>query len=258
MKIALISDIHGNEVALDAVLDAVERERPDRIVCLGDVAQGPRPREVLARLRELRCPVVRGNGDIWHLDPARLAAEPLLNEPGMEKLLGPHAEINAWIREQLSESDLDYLRTFQPSVELPLDDGGATLLCYHGSPRHYLDFLLASTPDEEVEEMLAGQRATVMAGGHTHMQMVRRFGGTTLVNPGSVGMPVSEAASPIPELGGPARRPARAEYALIVRHGRGLDIALQQVPVSAEAVRRMVRQSGMPHEDLHYGIWADE
>jgi predicted phosphodiesterase len=257
LKVALISDIHGNEVALDAVLGAIGRERPDQIVCLGDVAQGPRPREVLARLRELRCPVVRGNGDIWHLEPASLAAEPLLNEPGMEDLLGPHVETNAWIREQLSESDLDYLRTFRPSVELPLG-GGATLLCYHGSPRHYLDFLLASTPDEQVEDMLAGRRATVMAGGHTHMQMVRRFREITLVNPGSVGMPVSEASSPIPELEGPALRPARAEYALISREERALSVELRQVPVEADAVRRMVRDSGMPHAQMHYGIWVDE
>jgi hypothetical protein len=60
---------------------------------------------------------------------------------------------------------------------------GAILLCYSGSPRHYLDFLLASTPDEVVEEMLAGQNATVMAGGHTHMQVVRRFGGYKLGQP---------------------------------------------------------------------------
>jgi predicted phosphodiesterase len=72
MRIAIISDIHGNMVALDAALADIESEHVDQIVCLGDVAEfGPHPREVLARLRALGCPVIMGNTDERLIDPAR-------------------------------------------------------------------------------------------------------------------------------------------------------------------------------------------
>ena len=63
MRVGLISDIHGNRLALDAVVSELEREGVDRIVCLGDVAVGPQPAEALEGIRELGCPVVMGNWD---------------------------------------------------------------------------------------------------------------------------------------------------------------------------------------------------
>ena len=66
MRIGLIADIHGNGIALDVVLAELARERVDEIICLGDVAAlGSQPREVLARLRAIGCPVVMGNTDAW-------------------------------------------------------------------------------------------------------------------------------------------------------------------------------------------------
>ena len=65
--IALIADIHGNLPALDAVLEELEREGVDQILCLGDVAVGPQPTETLERVRELGCPVVMGNWDAYFL-----------------------------------------------------------------------------------------------------------------------------------------------------------------------------------------------
>ncbi len=70
MRIALISDIHANEVALGAVLDDIERTGVDRVVCLGDVATlGPRPESVLDRIRQMDCPCIMGNHDAFLLDP---------------------------------------------------------------------------------------------------------------------------------------------------------------------------------------------
>jgi predicted phosphodiesterase len=67
-RLALISDIHGNALALEAVLADIARRRVDEIVCLGDIAAGgPQPRDALERLRALGCAVVRGNADVWLL-----------------------------------------------------------------------------------------------------------------------------------------------------------------------------------------------
>ena len=68
MRVAIISDMHGNCFALDHVLQALQRETIDQIVCLGDAIQGgPQPAETTARLRELGCPIVMGNADDWML-----------------------------------------------------------------------------------------------------------------------------------------------------------------------------------------------
>src|SRR5215475_6276120 len=112
MRIAIIADIHANRVALDAVLADIEALRPEQIVYLGDVAAtGPQPRQVVARLRALGCPVVMGNADAWLLAPATEEAA----DEDTRKIL----EIDHWCAAQLAPADLAYLRTFAPTVELP-------------------------------------------------------------------------------------------------------------------------------------------
>ena len=78
MRIAIIADIHGNALALDAALADIERGGYDHLVCLGDVIQGgPQPEQVVARLRSLGCPTVLGNADAYLLTGAETEAEPL-------------------------------------------------------------------------------------------------------------------------------------------------------------------------------------
>lgn len=72
MRLALISDIHGNKVALEAVLKTISTRHITQVVCLGDVAStGPQPCEVIKRLREVGCPIVMGNMDAWLLQPSQ-------------------------------------------------------------------------------------------------------------------------------------------------------------------------------------------
>jgi predicted phosphodiesterase len=128
MRLALISDIHGNLIALDTVLHDIELLHPDRIVCLGDVAFGPQPLETTQRLMAVGCPVVMGNSDERLLHPGVPQRPEEENAQRIE-------EIVFWCREQLSQTELDYLRTFQPTMEFSLSTDIA-LLCFHGSPRN--------------------------------------------------------------------------------------------------------------------------
>lgn len=149
MKIALIADIHGNLSAFDAVLEAIEAEHLDQIVCLGDVAAtGPQPREVIDRLRSLACPVVMGNADAELLSPA---APDDSTSDDMRRFL----DMSAWAAAQLDEADRAFLASFQATVTIDLGEAGR-LLCCHGSPRSYDDIIRANTPDEDLEPMLAG------------------------------------------------------------------------------------------------------
>ncbi|MBI1742591.1 metallophosphoesterase family protein [Candidatus Acetothermia bacterium] len=234
MRIAIISDIHGNLVSFETVLKEINREKLDQIVCLGDVAAfGPQPREAIARLKSLNCPVVMGNADVE-----------LLSSPSVE-ITDEHArriaKMATWGATQLSQSDLDFIRTFQPTVEVPLD-GEKNLLCFHGSPRSNTEIIRATTPDEELGSILSGFYASIMVGGHTHTQMIRRFGETIVMNPGSIGLPYEFSWAKKEEV----RNPPWAEYALISYEKEKLGIELRRVPVDIQAIRQAALQSTMP------------
>jgi predicted phosphodiesterase len=242
MRIVVFSDIHANRVALEAVLHELGKRSIDRFVCLGDVAAtGPQPRESLALLKELGCPVVMGNADAWMLDP-RPAAE---SDEFMQKI----TTIDRWCLEQLSPVELEFMRSFQPTTTISLG-GGADLLCFHGSPRSNTDIIKVDTPDEELDELLSGAQAIILAGGHTHTQMLRRFKESMLVNPGSVGY-----AYEISSGEGKPRRVPWAEYAIIDREGGRLAVSFHRTPLNTGAVRQAALESGMPYAEWYAGGW---
>ena len=233
MRLALISDIHGNCIALEAVLAELAHESLDQIICLGDVVEGgPHPRAVLERLQGLACPIVLGNTD------ARMST-PRLDEPRTPDL-APSYAMELWSVDQLTPSDRAFIQTFPLTHTLPLGHD-ATLLAFHGSPRSNTDLLLATTPQAELDDMLGTAHATLLAGGHTHTQLVRRYRDMLLVNPGSVGLPFEQLASD-----GTVRRPPWAEYALVtVTHGH-LAVELRRTAISLEALFQSVAASTMP------------
>jgi predicted phosphodiesterase len=244
MRIALIADIHGNLPALEAVLAEIAAEPIDRIVCLGDVASlGPQPREVLARLRALGCPVVMGNTDAEVLDPAAPHDAP---DEDARRI----REINAWTAGLLSEEDKAYLRSFQPTVAVDLGDG-ATLLCYHGSPRSFNDRLMPDTPHDTLDAWFADHPAAALyAGGHTHNQMLVRHGKALVLNPGSVGLPFDTVPP-----GAGTRNPAWAEYAVVESDGGQVRVEFRRTPFDVAALLRAARESGMPHADWWSADW---
>jgi putative phosphoesterase len=238
-RVALIADIHGNAVALEAVLADVHRRGADEIVCLGDVAAGgPQPREVLKRLRALGCSVVRGNADDW-----LLGSTPVEEDDDARRLRA----IIEWARAQLSDVDLAYLESFVPTVELDLGRPHR-LLCFHGSPQATSDRLLATTPEEELTRLFAGAAADVFAGGHTHIQLARRLGARLLVNPGSVGLPLHAAGPGDPRAAGEPHVPRFGDYALIEAEA-ALAVELRRVPIDSAALERVSHGSGMPDPD---------
>lgn len=222
-RIALISDLHGNEIALHAVLDDIRRRGADQIVCLGDVATlGPRPVAVLERLQKLGCICVLGNHDEFMLEPG------LVREYSKIPVL---LDAVAWCRAQLPNDAVEFIGTFRSSLELELDDN-SRLLLFHGSPQSNVVDLLATTPADELDHMLAGQSAAVMAGGHTHIQMLRQHRGILVINPGSVGIPFKEYVG-----GGPPLVLPHAEYATVESAGGAVSVQLRRVPLDKAALR---------------------
>ncbi|HET8845207.1 MAG TPA: metallophosphoesterase family protein [Ktedonobacteraceae bacterium] len=244
MPVAIISDIHGNLIALDAVLDDIAARQIQQIICLGDVAAtGPQPREVIARLKQIACPVVMGNTDDWLLEP-KLKEH---TDPERQRI----QEIEFWAFEQLSSEDRTYLAGFQPTILYKLENS-QHLLAYHGSPRSYSEHISPTTLDSDLDAALSGHQADIFIGGHSHMQMFRRHRRSLVLNPGSVGLAFNHTW-PFDKT---TRNPPWAEYAIIDTLNGGLNIELHRVPFDVQTFIQITLASGMPHARWSAGEWV--
>ncbi|AIF69141.1 metallophosphoesterase [Palaeococcus pacificus DY20341] len=180
MLIALISDIHSNLEALEAVWHKVKKA--DVIFCLGDlVGYGANPNEVVEffkeqmEKREILC--VRGNHD-------NAVAF------GIDWGFNPYArEAIKWHQRVMSIENLEFLRQL-PVRQLFIDNKNSSYLLIHGSPRAPLDeYLLPWLPDSEFKSVLSYIKQDNLIVGHTHMPMLREIEGRRIINPGGVGQP---------------------------------------------------------------------
>lgn len=236
MRIAFVSDIHGNFTALEAVLTDIKRQNVDQLICLGDtVSLGPQPQEVLETLRVLNVVTIKGNHDQAILEPEK-SAQFEITEHLIPDLI--------WGREHLSNKDLEFIDTFKPSHTIHFPNG-IELLAYHGSPKSTTDLILATTPQETLDGYLEGQSASVFIGGHSHIQMHRRVGKTLLLNSGSVGNAFQFAFTP----GNPPSLLPWAEYSIVEQDGNFLRSDMRRVYFDIDMLLERVKTSGLPGTD---------
>ncbi len=234
--IALLSDIHGNWHALQAVLEDIARRQIDSIICLGDVAvDGPHPQECVRQLRQISCPIVMGNTDSRLLSGESLA----YRDEDTEK----YNAVQNWSRQQLTDQDFAFIQTFQPTVSTTLATG-AEALCFHGSPNSFNDLIVAGTSDDELKRMFDGFSALIMAGGHSHAQLLRRFNQTIFVNPGSVGLPYERIAG-----GSDFRHPPWAEYAVLTMKNEQVEVTYYRIPYDVQSHIAAINAKKMPYAD---------
>jgi predicted phosphodiesterase len=215
VPLGLVSDIHGNDRALGAVVAELARLRVEEVVCLGDAVQGgSQPGEVLDRLASLGWPVILGKADDFLLEVP--AGPP-------ETFTAAQLERREWTLAQLEPRHLEQIRSFVPTLQVELE-GGLTLRAFHGSPTSYDDVLLPETTDEQAERLYGGSGVDLLAGGHTHVQWTRTIDGALYVNPGSVGA-AADRYEPHAQL-----QPF-AEYAIVT----GGSVEFRRVPWQTES-----------------------
>ncbi len=189
MRIAILSDIHGNVWALRAVLARARRLGIDGFVNLGDVLYGPlRPRETFEVLASVAGVTVQGNQDreISEASREKVASNPTL----------------AFVIKDLGEEPVQWLRMLADSC-IVYDE----VFCCHGAPGSDEAYLLEDVrpgfpvvrPERDVSAELQGIDQPLVLCGHSHIQrVVSLFSGIVVVNPGSVGLPAFRADSPVP------------------------------------------------------------
>jgi putative phosphoesterase len=233
MRIALLSDIHGNLHALHAVLDDVARRGVDRIVNLGDSLSGPLlARETARFLMQQDWVQLAGNHERQLVD-----FSPERRGPSDRHA---HAQLDAPV--------FDWMRGLRPAQALDEE----VFLC-HGTPRSDLEYFLDTIEDgvvrratpQEVEERLGATSAKVLACGHTHIPRIARSrAGQLLVNPGSVGLQAYEDPHPEPhavENGAPDAR-----YAILEKRAGSWRAELLAVPYDHAAAARLAAANGRP------------
>ena len=207
MRVAAISDIHGNLPALEAVLVDLDREPVDQIVVVGDTISGPWPAEVFDVLADAGALVVRGNVD-------RLA------------LTGGEGSIGDWSARRLADRR-SRVAAWPLTVELDIEGLGRVLFC-HATPTSDEPIYTRETPDTDVARLFETVDADVVVCGHTHIQYDRTLsGGLRIVNPGSVGMPYEGTRG--------------AFWALL-----GPDVELRRTEYDVDAAVAAMRKSGAP------------
>lgn len=226
---AVLSDIHGNITALEAVLADLATQAYDQVVVAGDLAQnGPFPAEALLRIRELGVPTLVGNTDREVVDAT------------------PGASISWWTREQIGEAGVRYLaglplthRITPPQGTTPEDD----LLVMHATPTDCFPVLVlephplgttftTTTPEADAVALLGGARANVMVYGHIHYASAGVLGGQRLASIGSVGFPFDGDH--------------RAAYALVTWDGATWTVRHRRVAYDYEQTIRAIETSGQP------------
>lgn len=184
-RLAVLSDVHGNAAALEAVRKAVKAAKPDAIVVCGDlVMNGPQPAEAVDALREMQAAgafVTSGNTDIAVADFDYAAAFPWLTD-GVPEAFRVAAE---WAHDQLGDERLEWLRGLPAERRVRLED--SLLLGCHASPGSQTQGFDTGLDPTVTIERVARTDARVICCGHTHLPEIRELGWRMIVNAGSAG-----------------------------------------------------------------------
>ncbi len=223
MRIAVISDIHGNQLALEAVLrDLKDQPRCDELVIAGDLClNGPRPREVLQIVRELRCPVIQGNVDLETVTQAP--------DKGEKK-----RSVVGWTREQIGEEGIAYLAALPFSYRVK-NSAGRDLLVVHANPQNMEDAIFPNADDAALESLLGGldEQIGAVVFGHLHIAYTRRWRELLLADVASCGMPRDEDL--------------RAAYGILTWQQERWEAEIRRVPYDVQAVVKQIENCGIPH-----------
>ena len=233
MRIAVMSDIHGNLWALDAVLADIARRGVDATVNLGDILSGPLlPAETAERLMALGLPTIRGNHErqVLEHDPARMGAS------------------DRWAHEHIAPAHRAWIASLPSSMRLQDD-----VLLVHGTPGSDLVYWMESVDPSgqrtatyaEVLERAGGAQASLILCGHTHVpRTVLLDDGRLVVNPGSVGLQAYDDELPYPhkaENGSP-----HARYAIVERGAGGWAVEQYAVAYDWNAAAEVAQRHGRP------------
>lgn len=232
MKLAFISDIHGNAIALDAVLKDIENRKVDKICVLGDLCfRGPEPSRSLEIIRSLDCDVIKGNADEWVVRGINKGEVP-------DKALEIMNQEREWSLRQLDSQAIDYLSGLP--TELNLEYGKVKISAFHATPKSLFEVVPPTENDELLEEKLMVNEADIYIYAHIHKAYIRYIKGKSVINTGSVGLPFDGLT--------------KASYALVEIDEKGFQLSNVRVEYELNKVIKQFQESDYPNKELLINI----
>lgn len=241
MRVAVISDTHGNLPALEAVLAALDADGPwDQTLMGGDIAfAGPFPAECIRLVRERAIPAVRGNTDEALVVAARGPVAAWQGEEGAVPHDAQLRRLDDWALARLGQADVEYLAGLPLRVDIEGPAGRLALV--HATPWSPWPPFRPGISERDVSRLLGAVEAQTLAYGHIHLQHTWRSGDRQLVAVGSVGSPFD---------GDPS-----ADYATFESCDEGWRLALRQVPYDVERTVAAAVERGLPDAELFIRRW---
>ena len=229
MKIAILSDIHSNIHALEAVWKDINYVQPDEIYCLGDlVGYGAYPNDTIDFVRKNNITTVMGNyDDAVGFDRASCGCN--YNDP--DDIARSNTSL-LWTKQNTSVEGKDYLREFPKSIRR--ERLGHRLLFVHGSPRSTNEYLFADRRESTFERIARMAETDVIFCGHTHLHYQKYVDGTVFINAGSVGKPKDGDF--------------RAGYVLLILEAGKIHVDYRRVDYNVSAAAQAVRDNGLPEQ----------
>jgi putative phosphoesterase len=227
--VAVITDIHGNLHALEAVLSRIETLGIEDAYCGGDlVGYGPWPNEVCRLLEERAVPTIYGNYD--HSIARDMEDCGCAYRDPHEQALGERSI--AWTLEHTDPASKDFMRELP--FDLRFELAGKRVRLVHGSPRKVNEYLFEDKPAHTFERIARGAECDVLVFGHTHKPWIHEYGGVLFVNCGSVGKPKD---------GDP-----RGGFAVLEDAGGEVEARIERFEYDVDRVAREIGPSGLPAE----------
>ncbi len=229
-SVAILSDIHGNAVALEAVRKEIRRAKPDAVMICGDlVLNGPDPSAAIDGVRELEAEgaiVIQGNTDVAVADFDYMAAFPWLTD-GVPDTFRAAAE---WAHDEIGEERLAWLRRLPSERRLRLEE--TMFLACHASPGSQTQGLDQALDPSVILERISRTDARLICCGHTHLPEVRDLGWKMIVNVGSAGYVFD---------GDPT-----ASWALVVVDGEDITAEIRRTEFDTMTVSNAISARGLP------------
>jgi putative phosphoesterase len=228
VKLAILSDIHANLHALQAVWADLETFKPDAVYCLGDlVGYGAYPNETIEFIRERQVHTIMGNYDEgvgFDLEDCGC----VYKDP-IQAQLGKHSQ--TWTQKSTSPDNKNYLQTLP--LQLRIERNNTRLLLVHGSPRKINEYLFEDRPEATFERIARTAGAEILLFGHTHLPYKKQLAETLFINCGSVGKPKD---------GNP-----EAGYVML-SIGRTTEVDFKRTPYNIESAVKSIYATDLPNE----------
>lgn len=182
MKIAFISDIHGNAIALEKVLKDIKKKSVDKIIVLGDLCyRGPDPKRSIELIRSLDTEVIKGNADEWVVRGVQKGEVP-------DKVIEMMNRERDWTLSRLEQSDLDYLENLPTEITFVFNN--IAINVFHATPNSLFDVVPPHADDETIKsKLMSSSDAQIYIYAHIHKPYVRYINGKIIMNTGSIGLP---------------------------------------------------------------------